>query len=415
MCRRFRPCRVSTRRRVSSAPAPAIGSSSSSSLGAWASAIASSSRRFSPCDRAPAGVCARGARSTARRASTGGRVERLLGCRRLPEAEAGARARLHRQRDVLQGREAGQDLRDLERPGEAEAGAGRHRQPGHVVAVEEDAAGIGGEGAGDLVDEGGLAGAVGADDGVGLAGQDGEVDAGGHPEGAERLLRCCRPGSARLIGASRGSSGRALRRCRVGDSASSLSSRGRRIRCQNRAQRPSPAARLRSAVPASDLSRRCTAPSDASARAERAAAPRAARAANPSRRGAGPCSHCRQRAPMPVAAARARADRSAGFPRQMPGSEHGCLRTALERGQQLRRRHAALAPGLDGAGDAALGEQHHQHQQRTQDRLPVLGEARQRLLQHERRRGRRAPGRRRVPVPPSSTITISSPERCQCM
>ena len=117
----------------------------------------------------------------------GGRVERRLARDRLPETEARAGARLHGQRDVLQRREARQHVRDLEGARQPQMGAGGHRQMRDVATVEDDAAGVGGERAGDLVDERGLAGAVGADDGVRLAGQNVEVDAVGDLQRAERL------------------------------------------------------------------------------------------------------------------------------------------------------------------------------------------------------------------------------------
>jgi hypothetical protein len=48
-----------------------------------------------------------------------------------------------------------------------------------VAAVEQDQAGVGVEVARDQVEEGGLAGAVGADDADGLSGRDRKIDAVG--------------------------------------------------------------------------------------------------------------------------------------------------------------------------------------------------------------------------------------------
>src|SRR5262249_50998912 len=56
-------------------------------------------------------------------------------------------------------------------------------------AAEDDAAGVGGEQAGDLVDQRGLAGAVRADHGVQFARADLEMDAVGAGEAAEALVQ----------------------------------------------------------------------------------------------------------------------------------------------------------------------------------------------------------------------------------
>src|SRR5438105_2765639 len=61
-----------TRRAVSSRPVPAIGSSSNRTLGCIASAMASSSARFSPCASSPAIICARSARPTSASAASAG-------------------------------------------------------------------------------------------------------------------------------------------------------------------------------------------------------------------------------------------------------------------------------------------------------------------------------------------------------
>src|SRR6516165_4804971 len=63
---------TSTSRAVSSRPVPAMGSSSSRTLGCSASAMASSSARFSPCASSPAGMCARSAKPTSASAAIAG-------------------------------------------------------------------------------------------------------------------------------------------------------------------------------------------------------------------------------------------------------------------------------------------------------------------------------------------------------
>src|SRR5262249_52383381 len=63
----------------------------------------------------------------------------------------------------------------------------RNRKGRHVLAGEEHASAVGGELARELVDERGLAGAVGADDGVQLAGRDVQRDLVGDQERAVAL------------------------------------------------------------------------------------------------------------------------------------------------------------------------------------------------------------------------------------
>ncbi len=75
-------------------------------------------------------------------------------------------------RDILQRREAGQDLGDLEGACEAAQRPLVDGQAGDVLAAEGDGAGIQRHLAGDLADQRRLAGAVRADDGVELAGPD---------------------------------------------------------------------------------------------------------------------------------------------------------------------------------------------------------------------------------------------------
>ena len=64
-----------------------------------------------------------------------------------------------------------------------------HRQRGDVAAVEKDAAGVGRDQAGNLVDQRGLAGAVGADHGVQFAGRDVERHVVGDDQRAELLAQ----------------------------------------------------------------------------------------------------------------------------------------------------------------------------------------------------------------------------------
>src|SRR5712691_2558826 len=62
----------STRREASSRPVPAMGSSRRRTFGSMASAMASSSARFSPCESCPAGTLARSARPTSASAARAG-------------------------------------------------------------------------------------------------------------------------------------------------------------------------------------------------------------------------------------------------------------------------------------------------------------------------------------------------------
>src|SRR4029079_18893524 len=73
------------------------------------------------------------------------------------------------ERDVLQRGEVQVDAGDLERAGEAAARAAGRGKPRDVLAGESDPAGIRAHAARKLADEGGLARAVGPDDGVRLA------------------------------------------------------------------------------------------------------------------------------------------------------------------------------------------------------------------------------------------------------
>ena len=95
-----------------------------------------------------------------------------------------AGAGLDAERDILDHREIGEDAGDLERPRQAEAGARMGRQGRDVAAGEADLPGIGAQASADLVDQGGLAGAVGADDGVDFTDLHGEIQIVGGDDAA---------------------------------------------------------------------------------------------------------------------------------------------------------------------------------------------------------------------------------------
>ena len=170
----------------SSAPMPATGSSSSSSRGRVASAMAISSWRCSPC--ASVGPRRRRARRARPRSRTRGPARAApLGARGAPEAEAVAGVGLHGQRDVVERAEVAKDAGDLERAGQAALRARGRDRRGDVRAGEADRARVGAQVAGELADERRLAGAVGADDRQRLALGHVEVDAVGGDEAAEAL------------------------------------------------------------------------------------------------------------------------------------------------------------------------------------------------------------------------------------
>ena len=171
----------------SSAPMPAIGSSSSSSLGSPASAMAISSWRCSPWLRAAASVSARAPRPTASRPRRAGAAQALVAARIGQEAERMAGMRLDRQRHVLERGELAQHRGDLEGARQAQPDAGMGRQVRDVAAGEVDGAGIGRQVAGELAHQRGLAGAVGADQGMDLARPDIDRDGVGGDQAAEAL------------------------------------------------------------------------------------------------------------------------------------------------------------------------------------------------------------------------------------
>ena len=97
---------------------------------------------------------------------------------RPPEAEtaAGVGAALHGQHDIVERREAEKDVGDLIGTGHAGAHPLVHAEPGNVVAGKMHAAGIRLQGTRNMVDESCLAGAIGADQGMHLAGLHAEID-----------------------------------------------------------------------------------------------------------------------------------------------------------------------------------------------------------------------------------------------
>ena len=88
--------------------------------------------------------------------------------RRPPEIQAVAGMGLHRQREVVPYRQPIKDAGDLERTRQAMRHPLVHRHAGDVHAVKLDAPGVGGQRAGNQLDQGGFAGTVGADQGVHL-------------------------------------------------------------------------------------------------------------------------------------------------------------------------------------------------------------------------------------------------------
>ena len=113
-------------------------------------------------------------------------VDQLAVARDLAEeAEDGPAPGLGREHDIAAGRELGDQRGDLEGAGEAEAGAFDLVEIADLASIEADRAGIGCELAGDQLDQARLAGAVGADQRMDLAGAQIELDAVGDLERAE--------------------------------------------------------------------------------------------------------------------------------------------------------------------------------------------------------------------------------------
>ena len=131
--------RISTMRRDSSGPIPAIGSSSSSRRGEVASAIAISSWRCSPWLSLATSMSARVAEPDARERRARRFAQFRLAARIAPEAEGVAAMRLHRERDIVERREIEKERRDLERAREPQLAAAPGWERGDVAAVEADA------------------------------------------------------------------------------------------------------------------------------------------------------------------------------------------------------------------------------------------------------------------------------------
>ncbi len=101
---------------------------------------------------------------------------------RAPPCPGIAAALAHHQRHRLERAELGKERVDLEGAHQTAAHALFGGKCGDVVLAEEDRALVGPHHAGDQVDEGGLAGAVGADECVAGARRQGERDVAGNDQ-----------------------------------------------------------------------------------------------------------------------------------------------------------------------------------------------------------------------------------------
>ena len=99
--------------------------------------------------------------------------------------EFARRSPAQRQHHIVLHAQRRKQVGDLEGAGNAELGAPVRRQPRDVVTVEHDAAAGRRQHAGDGVEQRGLAGAVGTDDGAALAARDGQADAVDRAQGVE--------------------------------------------------------------------------------------------------------------------------------------------------------------------------------------------------------------------------------------
>ena len=117
----------------------------------------------------------------------------------LPEAEAVALRGLHRHQHVLQRGEFAKDRGDLVRAREPGAGALFDGQGGDVAPVEMNRAFVRMQLAGQLGDQRALAGAVGADDGVQLAGGDVEAEVVGGQQAAVAFDQAVRTQETRAL------------------------------------------------------------------------------------------------------------------------------------------------------------------------------------------------------------------------
>src|SRR6218665_2160505 len=161
-------------------PMPAIGSSSSNKAGEVASARPTSSCRCSPWARWPARISRRAAspmRQPMARASSNS----------APSASAGFQKTTLLARPARPARALFLSApREGEKPGVLGGGWDGlvYRGAGDVVSVEGDAASIGGDGAGNLLNQRRLASPVGADDGVYLAVPDVQIQVVGGNQAA---------------------------------------------------------------------------------------------------------------------------------------------------------------------------------------------------------------------------------------
>src|SRR5262249_26582435 len=176
-----------TTRADSSGPSPAIGSSSSRSRGPVASAIASSSSRCSPWLISDTTMSARAPSPTpASAAPAGPRRARSPPPSRPKKNERPPTGRTGPAPLVERG-EIEKERGDLERAREPARAAAIGAQRRDLLPIEADAARVGRDLAGELADQGGLAGTVRADDGVQLAGPDVQRDVVGGDHAAEML------------------------------------------------------------------------------------------------------------------------------------------------------------------------------------------------------------------------------------
>ena len=116
-------------------------------------------------------------------------IDVVAGAHPPPPVAAAAETFRHREPDGLERRQIGVELVDLEGARQAAQHPRMHRQIGDVAAFEQDAPGIGLEHAGQQVDDGGLAGAVRADQRVAGALFDLERKIAGDLEAAELLFQ----------------------------------------------------------------------------------------------------------------------------------------------------------------------------------------------------------------------------------
>src|SRR5580704_2268855 len=113
----------------------------------------------------------------------------LLAMQRRARIPAQRRQAEQRQGGVAQDRVAGEQRDDLIGARHAEMGAFAARRPRDVAVEQLDRAGVGLQLAGDQIEQGGLAGAVRADDQAALARLDFEIDVGGDAKAAERFAQ----------------------------------------------------------------------------------------------------------------------------------------------------------------------------------------------------------------------------------